>query len=265
MNSTASYVETRPGSLSIIISFVAKVPPAKARGVMREAGKVTKSSLLGNLEAAQTNLVAAEDITQTEKVPIPTTKQMGDITPPVIYVPPPPTPVPTPAPTRPIIFTGYSEGPQFVRRANGDNPLNASDVGFRANPAFIDIDDDGDQDLFVGNEQGVITFFENTGTRQHAVYEERAGVANAFDSIDVGSAAAPAFVDIDSDNDFDAFIGNSDGRILYYRNVGNKTDPMFSHVLEASQNPLDIVTAPGHPSYRTAKPTFVVTLLNLPK
>jgi len=266
MNSTAAYApspptqgSTQPSRLSVIISFVAYVPANQARNVMITAGKITKSSFVANLEAAQTNLAAAGDLVEPEKVIVPSRKQIGGVTPPVIYVPPPPTPVPTPAPTRPKVYNSYVEGPLFIRQVNTSNPINAKDVGVRANPVFVDIDGDGDDDLFVGNEQGVITFFENTGTRQNAMFTERTGVANFFNNADVGSAAAPAFVDIDSDRDFDAFIGNANGKVLYFQNVGNKTHASFSQVSEASRNPLHGVAAPGHPSYRTAKPTFVVT------
>ena len=42
---------------------------------------------------------------------------------------------------------------------------------------------------------------------------------NPFGLADVGTYAAPSFVDIDGDLDFDAFIGNEDGDIYYFQKV----------------------------------------------
>ncbi|MEO1838279.1 MAG: VCBS repeat-containing protein, partial [Candidatus Lambdaproteobacteria bacterium] len=45
--------------------------------------------------------------------------------------------------------------------------------------------------------------------------------------LDVGNNAAPEFVDIDNDGDFDLLIGSKDGHIFHYENRGNKLSPRF--------------------------------------
>ena len=53
---------------------------------------------------------------------------------------------------------------EFTQRTGSDNPLDG--VGFekKSTPAFVDIDNDGDLDAFIGKENGFIGFFENTGS-----------------------------------------------------------------------------------------------------
>ena len=81
-------------------------------------------------------------------------------------------------------------------------------------------------DLFVGIGTGDILYFQNTGNINS--YQFASGVTNPFNLSNAGSRSAPSFVDIDSDGDYDAFVGNQNGNILYHENLGNKNFPIFS-------------------------------------
>ena len=59
------------------------------------------------------------------------------------------------------------------------------------------------------------------------MFVERTGTANPLGSVVVGWENAPAFVDIDGDGDFDAFIGEEYGTINYFENTGTNTAPVF--------------------------------------
>ena len=117
------------------------------------------------------------------------------------------------------------------------NPLWV-DAGRDATPSFVDIDGDGDLDAFSGNSDGVIQFFENIGSQKNPRFSRSKTSENPFQGLDVGSASSPTFVDVDGDGDFDAFSGNSDGNIIFFRNIGNKKRPEFAEI-GGSPNPFN--------------------------
>jgi hypothetical protein len=93
---------------------------------------------------------------------------------------------------------------------------NSIDVGSLSAPAFSDIDNDGDYDMFVGERDGSIYFYQNDGTPESPSWTF---VTDSYNSIDVGSASAPAFSDIDNDGDSDMFIGEKGGGVNFWRNM----------------------------------------------
>ncbi|MBC1239192.1 S-layer family protein [Nostoc sp. 2RC] len=117
----------------------------------------------------------------------------------------------------------------------GDNPFGLTDVGFGARPTFVDIDRDGDLDAFVGNSDGNTLFYRNTGSATAPSFATAS--ANPFGLSDVGGSAAPTFVDIDRDGDLDAFVVNSVGNTLFYRNTGSAAAPSFA---AAATNPFGL-------------------------
>ncbi|MBW4481833.1 MAG: tandem-95 repeat protein [Tildeniella torsiva UHER 1998/13D] len=107
------------------------------------------------------------------------------------------------------------------------SPLNA----YAPDPVFVDIDNDGDLDLFVGsdinNDSGSRTFyFENTGTASAPSFA--APLVNPFGLGFSRGYNSPDFADIDGDGDFDAFIGDSFGNTLFFRNTGTAAAPTFT-------------------------------------
>ncbi len=102
--------------------------------------------------------------------------------------------------------------------------LSDSALAGRSSPCFADVDDDGDTDLFVGNQEGRIVFFENQGTPGMPSFVR---IADFYNSIDVGSEAAPFFADVDADSDFDLFVGKGDGKLSFYRNTGTGQMPSW--------------------------------------
>ncbi len=151
--------------------------------------------------------------------------------------------------------TGSSTTPSF---SQANNPLNLDAINndFAPAPAFVDIDNDGDFDAFVGTNFGTIVFAENTGSITAPTFLTTSN--NPFGFRNVAGTAAPAFVDIDNDGDFDAFVGAVEGAgaisaISFFENTGSVSSPSFSQVSGAS-NPLNIVNIDDAFEY---KPAFV--------
>jgi len=120
---------------------------------------------------------------------------------------------------------GTPENALFVHITDS---LENIDVPGTAHLDLVDIDADGDYDLMLGDCQGRIHYYENVGTPYSMDFEL---VTAQFDSIDLpGYHAGPRFVDIDSDNDYDLFIGDYYGHIWYYHNNGDSINYDFTYI-----------------------------------
>lgn len=95
-----------------------------------------------------------------------------------------------------------------------------------SSPAFVDIDRDGDLDLFSGDFFGRIAFFENRGTARAPSF---ALITNNYQTIDVGNSSAPVFADGDRDGDFDLYIGEGNAAVVnIFENTGTPQQPLFA-------------------------------------
>ena len=134
--------------------------------------------------------------------------------------------------------TGTQNQPVFDQITT--NPFSAidlngnTDAGY-STPMFGDVDGDGDQDLMLGSNDGKIRFYQNT----KLIFTEVTGTGNPFGAIDIGDYSAPSLADIDGDGDLDLFVGTADGRISFYRNVGNESAAVYSE--DSATNPFQSV------------------------
>jgi sugar lactone lactonase YvrE len=135
--------------------------------------------------------------------------------------------------------TGSNNSPEFTEQTGTNNPFNGVYVsGGKSNPDFVDIDNDGDQDVFIGEQDGFINYYSNTGSSNSPEFTEQTGINNPFNGIDFGYASDITFVDIDNDGDFDALIGRYEGLIHFYKNTGISSSPEFTEQI-GSSNPFD--------------------------
>ncbi|MFK7755628.1 MAG: T9SS type A sorting domain-containing protein [Flavobacteriales bacterium] len=99
-------------------------------------------------------------------------------------------------------------------------------------PAFGDLDGDGDTDMILGERQGVIHFFENTADSGDPMDISTANVVLNYtdvngEEIDPGQDSFPQLIDLDEDGLLDLILGELNGKINFYRNVGTATDFQF--------------------------------------
>ena len=110
-------------------------------------------------------------------------------------------------------------------------------------PALADLDCDNDLDLILGDADGTLQFYENTGNVRAPIFT--AAASASVDRIDVGDRAAPALADLDHDGDMDLIVGAADGSLNYFRNDGNAYSPNFV-ALTGTDNPFDGLSVPSN-------------------
>lgn len=127
---------------------------------------------------------------------------------------------------------GSNNLPEFNQAAIPFLQNEMLDLGENLFPAFADLDEDGDDDLFIGNKGllgangfgGAIYYFENIGNEFNPVYEL---VDDDFMNIRETNQTyiKPFFVDTDGDGDLDLVYQASSGptitRMYYQMNNGN--------------------------------------------
>ena len=79
-------------------------------------------------------------------------------------------------------------------------------VGYRRSASsFVNLDDDDDLELVIGEFNGGIKYYDLVGR----TWTERTGTANPFHSISVGWGAVPTFGNLDDDDDLELLIAES--------------------------------------------------------
>ena len=105
-------------------------------------------------------------------------------------------------------------------------PFGLTDVGEAASPDFADLDGDGDLDALVGESDGKLLYFTNTGTKALPAFG--APAPSPFGLVVTEDFSAPTFADIDADGDLDVFVGGVFGATVMHSNTGSASAPAFA-------------------------------------
>lgn len=129
---------------------------------------------------------------------------------------------------------GTAEAPAFElvdKDYLGFSQLEAFSI--RLAPTLGDVDNDGDQDIIIGDNHGKLYFFENKGGEGQPMQFD--GYVYEFSNIDVGSNAKPTLIDINMDGWLDLVVGESNknqdpqsgifGHLNYFIHSGDVTNP----------------------------------------
>ncbi len=119
--------------------------------------------------------------------------------------------------------TGSLQEPEWTQ--DNDMFSGVDDVGSYCAPGLADLDNDGDLDMSLGEDDGNLNGFRNTGTPEEAQWSSD---GDLFSGIDIGRRSNPGFADLDNDGDFDLAVGERDGPMNYFRNTGTPEDPEWS-------------------------------------
>ena len=123
---------------------------------------------------------------------------------------------------------GTINEPKFELVTKDFANLSSFNIGEDFHITFSDLDGDFDLDMFVGNLDGNIHYFENTGLIPNNNYVLTKPL---FQGIDVGANATPFLYDVNNDGLKDLVIGTQLGVLHYYSNDGGSN---LSFTLEST-------------------------------
>lgn len=126
--------------------------------------------------------------------------------------------------------TGAQDFPEFTLINEDYAGLSGLGLDEVLYPTFGDLDGDGDQDMIVGDKSGKHRLFENTagqGNTANFVLSQLVMLDNLGNDLDPGQWVTPQLFDIDDDNDLDLIVGERNGNVNFYRNIGNVETPNF--------------------------------------
>ena len=152
------------------------------------------------------------------------------------------------------INTGSANDPVYTFIDSDFANLSNENYGLRTVPSFGDLDNDGDQDMILGREDGTLVYYENTSTGGAPIFNT--GIVNYTDNlgatINVTSYSFPQLFDLDDDGLLDLIVGNKAGTLRYYRNIGTVNAASF----EMTNDTLGNVLIPSSLPDAYASPHF---------
>jgi hypothetical protein len=120
-------------------------------------------------------------------------------------------------------------------------------VGKRTTLAITDWNNDARKDLVVGMHSGYVYLFLNEGTDTAPDFQLRRAIQDGDEDLRAPSTrSAPTVVDLDEDGRKDLVVGNTNGEVVLYRNIGTDAAPQFSgyEYIHSNGVPIDLEFTP---------------------
>ena len=95
-------------------------------------------------------------------------------------------------------------------------------------PQIADWDEDGDLDLLVGDRDGYIWLYLNSGTATNPVLNFAGRITANSRAIDVGENSCLVVADWNDDGKKELIIGDNNGYVYYHENIGTDASPNFA-------------------------------------
>ena len=115
-------------------------------------------------------------------------------------------------------------GDEFEPNFSEYSLINDIDLSGYSIPKLVDIDNDLDLDLFIGQSTGNISFYENIGSNENYDFIL---VSSNYNDISVSNKSSIDFFDIDNDEDYDLIVGSQYENIFFYENIGDSYEANF--------------------------------------
>lgn len=131
--------------------------------------------------------------------------------------------------SRLFLYKNIGTPTQPKYRLEDDDYLNFSqfsNAAWNYAPTFGDLDNDGDQDLIIGEDNGSLFFLKNNAGAGNPMQFD--SPQYQYENIDVGQSSTPQIVDLDRDGLPDLVIGERNGNINYFKNIGSVGNPDFN-------------------------------------
>ncbi len=141
------------------------------------------------------------------------------------------------------------DGGTFLQVGPPGSKINI-DVGDRATPSVVDWNNDEKKDLVVGALNGKIHIFINEGTDTGPDFLTKTfAKENGSDLLVLTWRSSPDVFDADFDGKKDLLVGDTNGRLLFYSNVGTDSAPTFSgySLVESNGVPIDLPSSRSRP------------------